>query len=234
MPTPGNWEKQMLDSSEMQKLKAASLKLPQTTVQEEEDYVTRDPVLILMSTVLSLNRRWYSHALPARQYFEQKVYPSLVPKTLDGLRAFIFRAGSNRDDWRSVALALWNRREWGKARMLSELADYFVGWHQKNIPAASEIEALQKWASSESKDDFVGEIKGLGPRAHEQLLWYLDGKQAIKFDRHVASFVSQAVGRIATDAEAIQALRQIASEIGIAATALDVRIWDYMQSRCSA
>jgi hypothetical protein len=63
----------MLDSREMQKLKAACLKLPKTGVQEEEEYVTRDPVLILMSTVLSLNRKWYSHALPARQYFERKV-----------------------------------------------------------------------------------------------------------------------------------------------------------------
>ena len=224
----------MLDSREMQKLKAACLKLRKTSVQEEEEYVTRDPVLILMSTVLSLNRRWYSHALPARQYFERKVYPSLAPKTLEGLRVFVFRAGSNRSDWRSVALALWDRREWDKARMLSELADYFVGWHQKNIPAASEIEALRKWASSTNKDNFVGEIKGLGPRAHEQLLWYLEGKQAIKFDRHVASFVSQAVGRMTVDGETIQALRQIASEIGIAATALDARIWDYMQSRCSA
>jgi hypothetical protein len=217
----------------MEKLKAACLKLRKTSVQEEEEYVTHDPILILMSTVLSLNRRWYSHALPARQYFERRVYPSLTPKSLEGLSTFIFRAGSNRDDWRSVASALWDRNEWDKTRMLAELADYFVGWHRKHIPAASEIEALQKWAASVGKGDFAGEIKGLGPRAHEQLLWYLDGKQAIKFDRHVESFVSQAVGRAATDEEAIQALRQIASEIGIAATALDARIWDYMQSRCS-
>jgi len=224
----------MLDDVEMHKLKAACLKLRKTSVQEEEEYVTRDPVLILMSTVLSLNRRWYSHALPARQYFEREVYPSLAPKTLDGLGAFILGAGSNRGDWCSVALALWGRREWDKARMLSELADYFVDWRQKNIPAASEIEALRKWASSTSKDDFLRKIKGLGPRAHEQLLWYVEGKQAVKFDRHVASFVNQAVGRTTTDEEAIQALRQIASDLGIAATALDARIWDCMQSRCKA
>ena len=223
----------MLDSRELQNLREACLRLKKTSVQEEEEYVTHDPVLISMSTVLSLNRRWYSHALPARQYFERRVYPSLAPRTLEGVRAFIFRAGSNRGDWVSVALELWNRREWDKARMLSELADYFVGWHEKNVPTVSEIEALRKWASI-SKDDFIGEIKGLGPRAHEQLLWYLDGRQAIKFDRHVASFVNQAVGRLVNDQEAIQALRQIATQIGVAATALDARIWDYMQSRCSA
>lgn len=224
----------MLSTFEIQRLEAACRKLRKSTVQEEEEYMIHDPVLILMSAVLSLNRRWYSHALPARQYFERKVYPSLTPKTLEGLRAFIFRAGSNRGDWRSVALALWNRKEWDKARALSELTDYFVGWHQKNFPTSAEIDAARKWASSVTKANFIGKIKGLGPRAHEQLLWYLDGKQSIKFDRHVANFVSQSVGRAATDEETIQALRQIATELGITATALDARIWDHMQSRCSA
>jgi len=223
----------MLNTLELQKLKEACRKLPTTSVQEEEEYVTKEPVLIAMSAVLSLNRKWYSHALPARQHFERHVYGALVPKTLEGLAALIFRSGGNRDDWVSVALALWNRREWDKARMLSEFADYFVGWHQRKFPSASELEAMRKWASLVSKDEFVGEIKGLGPRAHEQLLWYLEGKQAIKFDRHVTNFVAEAAGRKVNDEEAIQALRQIAGEIGITATALDARIWDYMQSRCS-
>jgi hypothetical protein len=148
-----------------------------------------------------------------------------------GIKDFILHTQSHTHDWVSVAVALWNKREKNKARMLSELADYFVDWHHKNMPAASEIEALRKWALSTKKSDFVGQIKGLASRAHEQLLWYLEGKQTIKFDRHVESFVGQVVGRPVTDEEAIQALRQIAGEIGISATALDARIWDYMQSR---
>jgi hypothetical protein len=224
----------MLTDIETQRLKSACLKLAETSAQVEEAYVTVDPVLILMSTVLSLNRRWYSHALPARRYFERKVYPSIAPKTLDGLTAFISRAGSNREDWVSVALGLWNRREWDKARMLSELADYFVGWHEENTPEASELEGLRRWSRNISKEQFVGEIKGLGPRAYEQLLWYIEGKQAIKFDRHIANFASHAVGRAVGDEETIQALRQVADELRISGTALDARIWDYMQTRCSA
>jgi hypothetical protein len=96
------------------------------------------------------------------------------------------------------------------------------------------LEGLRKWTLCTNKEDFVGKIRGLGPRAYEQLLWYLEGKQAVKFDRRVASFVNQAVGRKVTDEEAIQAIRQIAGDIGIHATALDARIWDHMQSRCSA
>ena len=147
----------MLTDVEMQKLRKACASLPGTSVQEEEEYVTHDPVLILMSTVLSLNRRWYSHALPARKYFERNVYPSL-PKTLEGLKSFISDAGSKRGDWQSVALALWDRREWDKARMLSELANYLTKWRKRNAPGGSELDALQEWASSTSKEDFVGRI----------------------------------------------------------------------------
>ena len=68
----------MLDSSEMQKLKTECLNLPRASVQEEEEYVTCDPILILMSTVLSLNRQWYSQALPARKYFEARAIAEIL------------------------------------------------------------------------------------------------------------------------------------------------------------
>jgi len=74
--------------------------------------------------------------------------------------------------------------------------------------------------------------QGTGSSRPRTTFWYIDGKQAIKFDRHVAKFMAQGVGRTVTDDESIDALRQIAAEIGISATALDARIWDYMQSRC--
>src|SRR5580698_10073100 len=106
----------MLSATEVQKLRTACLKLPTTTVQEEEAYVTQNPVLILVSTVLSLNRRWYHQALPARKYFEQNAYPSLAPKTLEGLRTFIDNFKSN---WLLLAETIWNNREQNKARMLS-------------------------------------------------------------------------------------------------------------------
>lgn len=142
-------------------------------------------------------------------------------------------SGAKEENWNLAARSLWGNNEWTKAKSLFELTNYLIGWHQKNASGLSEIEALRKWASSVSKEDFVGRIKRLGPRAHEQLLWYLEGKQAVKFDRHVTNFVSEATGRKVNDEEAIQALRQIAGEIGITATALDARIWDYMQSHCS-
>lgn len=223
----------MLSEAEMQKLKSACLKLPKSSVQEEESHVISSPILILMSTVLSLNRGWYSHAVPARRYFEQEIYPSITPKTLGGFQKFIANASSNRSDWLALARTLWKRNEWDKARMLSELIDYFVKWCETNAPALQDLQALQHWAPSTTKDQFLGNIKGLAARAHEQLLWYLEGKEAIKFDRHVSNFVNQAIGREVPEKEAVPALRQIAADLGISATALDARIWDHMQARSS-
>jgi hypothetical protein len=85
-----------------------------------------------------------------------------------------------------------------------------------------EEEESTREASSTSENDFlwstsgprrVRRLKGLGPRAYEQLHWYLDG--AIKFDRHVEGFASEALGRAVTDKEAKEAFAEIASEMGM-------------------
>ena len=44
-------------------------------------------------------------------------------------------------------------------------------------------------------------------------------------------FASEVLGRAVTDKEAKEALAEIASEMGMDATDLDARIWDYMQLR---
>jgi len=221
----------MLVGAEMERLKAACLKLQETNVQTDETSVARDPILILMSTVLSLERRWYLQALPARNHFQSKIYSSAIWKTLTGFRDFIFDIRSRENDWEAVSRVLWGNREKTKARILYDLVVYFADWHEKNMPMALEIDAMRDWPHFVDKKKFVKLIDGLGPRAYEQLLWYIEGKQSVKFDRHVEDFVTQAVGRKIADEEAIQALRQIANEMGISATALDARIWDYMQSR---
>lgn len=220
----------MLREEEIEKLEKTSVSLPKSGVQEEEAHVMESPILILMSTVLSLNRGWYSHALPARQRFERHVYPLLSPKTLTQFQAFIRDASVNGSDWLRLAQTLWKTKERGKAWLLSELVDYFIVWRNSHAPAIEELQALQRWATSTPRDKFLGRIKGLGPRAYEQLLWYLEGSQAIKLDRHVTSFVRNVVKRPVSEQETLTALRDVARRMGISATALDARIWDHMQS----
>lgn len=198
----------------MHQLKAACRRLPSTTVQDEEREVARSPILILMSTVLSLNRRWYNHALPARRYFEENVYSDMFPKTLGRFRDFANRAGLDRSDWSALARTLWGMNEWDKARILTELVDYLLDWSAVHAPEVEELVALQQWSGSVTKDQFLGRIKGLGPRAFEQLMWYIEGKEAIKLDRHVLGFMNEVIQRRLSEDEMLGALRRVAGYLG--------------------
>ncbi len=221
-----------LSADEFDRLVTACRNLARSSVQDEEAEAARSPVLILMSTVLSLNRRWYSHALPARRHFEQNLYTRLSPKTLRTFRDAANSLSDNRKNWLALARALCERKERYKARILTELVDYFVDWTDSHAPKATDMEALQRWSQAVTKEEFLSQkIKGLGPRAHEQLLWYIEGKQAIKLDRHVTTFVNEIINRPLTDDELFNALKQVATALNITPTTLDVRIWDHMQSR---
>ena len=220
-----------LTPDELRRLEVACQRLPPTTVQDEEMEVASSPILILMSTVLSLNRRWYNHALPARRHFEKGLYAQMALGTLLQFREFANDASDRRSDWSALARALWGMNEWDKARQLTELADYFLTWKQANVPDAGELEALQQWSRSVTRDGFMGRIKGLGPRAYEQLMWYIEGKEAIKLDRHVNGFVTEAINRPLSEDECLHGLHCVARELGMTATQLDARIWDYMQAR---
>jgi hypothetical protein len=125
-------------------LTRACEQLPVTNVQDEEKHVADNPVLTLMSTVLSLNRRWYSHALPARRYFEANLYNDLKPPTLAKFASLLDRISLNKSDWSSAAKQLWDRNEWDKCRMLSELTEYFVVWKGQNFPDHSDREATTR------------------------------------------------------------------------------------------
>ena len=216
---------------ELALLTRACEQLPVTSVQDEEKHAADNPVLTIMSTVLSLNRRWYSHALPARRYFEANLNNDLEPATLANFGSLLDRISLNRTDWSSAAKKLWDMNEWDKCRMLCELTEYFVVWKEQHCPDHSDRDALKQWALRTTKEDFLGKIKGLAARAHEQLLWYIEGTQAIKLDRHVFQFVLNAIGRSSSDDDTIAAIRNVAKQIGISATELDARIWDFMQTK---
>jgi hypothetical protein len=220
-----------ISKTEHESLVSACQQLPTSTVQDEEKYVSESPVLILMSTVLSLNRGWYSHALPARRRFESNLYSHLSPPSLAKFSALLTRVSRSETDWVAAANAMWATSEARKAKALSQLTQYLLVWFASNCPADSDLDALRHWAAQVSKDAFVGKIKHLGPRAHEQLLWYIEGTQAIKLDRHVIQFVSDSIGRTPPETEMINSVKAAAAALRISPTELDARIWDYMQGK---
>jgi hypothetical protein len=224
-----------LPGKEFSKLLDACSGLPAADVIGEESYVYEDAVLVLMSTVLSLNRRWYAAALPARQRFEINAY-SLAPKgSLLWLRDLMSSHGASpnadKESWLAVSDALWGNREWTKARILWNLNEYMLRWIALSGQSNDDIHALKSWMTDVPVEQFLGKVKGLAQRAYEQLQWYLDGVTAIKFDVHVDAFVRDVVGRRLSDEQAKAALTDVAAVMRIAPTELDARIWNYMQSR---
>lgn len=224
----------MVTKLQIDQLYTECQKLPKTSVIEEESHVFGSPLLIAMSTVLSLNRKWYSHALPARKRFENGKYAYLSKEPLANFVNLSIEVVGDTNDWRLLSSTLWENKEWQKAYQLTMLAKYFSDWCGKFHPEDPEKIALQKWAASVQKEQFLGKIKGLGPRAHEQLLWYIEGVNSVKFDRHVRNFLQCSLGADVSESNGISALKNVAERMGISLTSLDARIWDYMQSRANA
>lgn len=224
----------MINIQGIDRLHLECQKLPTSSVIEEEAHVFSSPLLIAMSTVLSLNRKWYSHALPARTRFENGKYSYLSEKPFVEFVNIAKKLVKGTDNWKILSQAIWVNNEWQKAHQLTLLAEYLSNWCRKHHPLDTESTALKKWASVTPKEQFVGLIKGLGPRAFEQLLWYIEGVNSIKLDRHVLSFLHQALGSNISEVDGVAALKVVASRMGVSATNLDARIWYYMQSQAIA
>lgn len=224
----------MVHEEQIDRLYLECKKLPTSSVIEEEAHVLGSSLLIAMSTVLSLNRKWYSHALPARTRFENGQYAPLLEKPLADFVKATGDIVKGTDNWKQLSQALWKNNEWQKAHQLVQLAEYFSGWCGKYYPTETESAALKKWTASVQKDQFVGLIKGLGPRAYEQLLWHIEGINSIKLDRHITNFLKKSLGSNISEADGIVALKSVAKKMGISATSLDARIWDYMQAQVNA
>jgi len=131
----------------------------------------------------------------------------------------------------AAARTMWNRNEHDKARILADLTEYVLAWRESSAPECSDLEMLKQWAATTCKRQFVREISGLGPRAFEQLLWHIDGVDAIRLDRHVVSFVEDVIRRRVGENHMTTGLRTVAKNMGVSPTELDARIWDYMQRR---
>lgn len=224
----------MVTQQQVDQLYSECQKLPKSSVIEEEAHVFGSPLLIAMSTVLSLNRKWYSHALPARKRFENGQYAHLSERPLCEFVKLAKEVVGTTDDWRLLSNALWKNKEWQKAHQLTQLAEYLADWCREFHPESTENIALKKWTSLVNKEQFLGIIKGLGPRAYEQLLWYIEGVNSIKLDRHVLNFLHKSLGSSVSESDGIAALKTVANKMGISATSLDARIWDYMQAQANA
>lgn len=91
------------------------------------------------------------------------------------------------------------------------------------------LEGLREWASTATFADFEGKVKGLGPTVYQWLVMRL-GVETAKPDVHVLRFVSSAVGRPVNEREAVQALEEVARQLGVEARVLDWSIWEFQRN----
>ena len=119
-------------------------------------------------------------------------------------------------------MELWNYHHWRRAQELRGLVAYF---RERDV---TDLASLRAWAEGSTSKDFVGHIKGLGPTVYQWLVMRT-GVETVKPDVHVLRFVSAAIGRPVNEAEAVQALEEVAGRLGISARVLDWSIWEYQR-----
>jgi len=143
--------------------------------------------------------------------------------THEQVEALLARYPNTKEGNLSLAKFLWNYNLWSRAEFLraitKRLADLEIRDQQ----------SLECWVK---KADFKREVKGqfragghsIGPVLFDWLQLRC-GVETVKADRHVKNFVSDAVGRRVTAAEAKRGVMAVAKDSGRRASLLDSAIW---------
>jgi len=133
------------------------------------------------------------------------------------------RFPEDREGNDELAQYLWGNHHWRRAQELRGLVRYF---RERNVTT---LRQLRTWATKSQQEDFVGHIKGLGPAVYRSLAMRM-GVDTVKPDVHVLRFVSAAIGRNATQAEAVEGLTEAAARLGVPARDLDWSVLGYQKS----
>jgi len=193
-------------------IEAASLLPP-----AEEDYLESDFVMNLMETVLDYQMQTKA-VVRALEWYKASRWAEI--RTLDDLEGVMSRFPADKEGNTALAQYLWGYNMWTRAHQLRDLAAFF-----RRI-GVTDQGALHAWAlGSTFKQDFEGRVKGLGVAVYQWLLMR-QGVETIKPDVHVHRFVAAAIGRGASDVEAIELVTAAAREMRLKPYELDWRIWE--------
>jgi len=205
----------VLTPDELDRLEARCRTIPLS----ERDHVAEDLIAELFETVLDYQNRAATVDKALAHFRSQH----------DDVRSFqrLESALAEHPDDDDLAQTLWGNRHHRRARELRGLVAYF---RERDV---TDLAALRRWAAASTQEDFVGHIKGLGPAAYRSLVMRL-GVDTIKPDVHVLRFVSAAIGRRASQDEAVASLEAVARRLGISARTLDGSIWAFQAGRAGA
>ena len=206
----------MLSDRELDALEHAASGIPLSSFE----FVADDYVLALFDTVLDYQNQAAAIQKAEEHYREQH---DREIRTLDDLEAVLDRFPEDREGNDELAQYLWGNHHWRRAQELRGLVRYF---RERNVTT---LRRLRTWATKSQQEDFVGHIKGLGPAVYRSLAMRM-GVDTVKPDVHVLRFVSAAIGRTATQAEAVEGLTEAAARLGLPARDLDWSVLGYQKS----
>jgi hypothetical protein len=199
----------VLSEEELGRLEARCREIP----LRPHDHVAVDLVTELFDTVLDYQNR--AETVRKAQAHFRSTHGDDV-RTVDELAELLERTPDDTE----LAASLWGNRHWRRARELRGLVAYL---RERDV---TDLAALRRWAAMSTQDDFVGQIKGLGPAVYRSLVMRL-GVNTIKPDVHVLRFVSSAIGRRVSQDEAVAALETVARRLGTSARTLDASVWAF-------
>ena len=207
----------MLTDAELDALEHAASSIPISTFE----FVADDYVIALFDTVLDYQNQ-AAAIQKAEDHYRAHHYREI--RTLDDLEAVLGRFPEDRDGNDELAQYLWGNHHWRRAGELRGLAAYF---RERNVTT---LRRLRTWATESQQEDFVGHIKGLGPAVYRSLAMRM-GVDTVKPDVHVLRFVSGAIGRNASQADAVDGLTEVAGRLGIPARDLDWSVLGYQKGK---
>jgi len=206
----------VLSDRELDALEHAASSIPLSSFE----FVADDYVLALFDTVLDYQNQ-AAAIQKAEDHYREQHHREI--RTLDDLEAVLDRFPEDREGNDELAQYLWGNHHWRRAQELRGLVRYF---RERNVTT---LRQLRTWATKSQQEDFVGHIKGLGPAVYRSLAMRM-GVDTVKPDVHVLRFVSAAIGRTATQAEAVEGLTEAAARLGLPARDLDWSVLGYQKS----
>jgi hypothetical protein len=185
------------------------------------EFVADDYVIALFDTVLDYQNQ-AAAIQKAEDHYRERHFEEI--RTLDDLEAVLERFPEDRDGNDELAQYLWGNHHWRRAQELRGLVRYF---RERNVTT---LRRLRTWAMKSQQEDFVGHIKGLGPAVYRALAMRM-GVDTVKPDVHVLRFVSAAIGRNASQTEAVDGLTEVAARLGVPARDVDWGVLEYQKQR---
>lgn len=208
----------MYNNTDIIKLEEYIVSLSIQPKSSAAEYEYTNPVLALVDTVLSINRKYDSFVKPRIELIKNTRIDSF-----DSLRQELEKG----DEY---FISLWNYNHPQRIELLRNLLAYFIDYKNNNN-IKTDLETLRTWGEESSVEKYSNwNIKGIAFTTY-QYLRMLCGADTVKPDIHILRTIEKGIGRKLSTKDSVKIIEDISRKIGIKARDLDHAIWLFSSSR---